>query len=550
VSSSAGESGQGPGENAIAAARRKSELDPGTVVNGIYRLVRLVGIGGMGEVWEARHERTKGRVALKLLLPEMGRHDDVLLRFQREVELTSRLNHPNIVRVSDADTLPNGRPFLVMEFLDGHDLAKLTGRPMPFGDVADIIEQTAMGLQAAHGQSIIHRDLKPANIFVVPLPGRSRALIKILDFGISKAVDGLSKLTQTHSVMGTPSYMAPEQARGGSSSMDARADQFSLAAIAYELLTGRMPFAGDGTLNVLYKVVLEQPPTFASFGIAVAPEVEAVVLRGMSKTADARFGSVLEFSDALKAAGGAGGERGIASGSSGRPLASGPAGAVSLSGFAAPGGTLAVPRAVAAGAGRPGSAGALATPRTLRMPGNPETTLGGSTGEFAAAAAPDTLARKASMRRTLGLAMGVGGVVAVVVAVVALRQSLGGSDRVTHQPPSPDVTTSSRRPASASVPVTPTGPVQVAPPAPVPLARRVAAPPLEASVPSRSTPSHPASSRVKTVVAKTVMRAKPENGKAKRPTRATSHDAQAQPPDASPPASKTVQQPGPLNGDL
>src|SRR5450432_980653 len=127
-------------------------LEPGTLVNGLYRLVRLVGVGGMGEVWEARHERTKGRVALKLLLPEMGRNEQVLLRFQREVEITSGLNHPNIVRVSDADKLPNGRPFLVMEFLDGHDLAKVTGRPMAFGEATEIIEQTAMGLHAAHGQ--------------------------------------------------------------------------------------------------------------------------------------------------------------------------------------------------------------------------------------------------------------------------------------------------------------------------------------------------------------------------------------------------------------
>src|SRR5438552_1356163 len=150
--------------------------------------------------------------------------------------------------------------------------------------------------------------------------------------------------------MGTPYYMAPEQARGGIASMDARADQFSLAAIAYELLTGRMPFAGDGMMNVLYKVVVEQPPAFASLGISVAPEVEAVVLRGMSKSPDARFGSVLEFSDALKAAGSmpAGEARGIGRAGSGRISGSGRAGEVSPWGFAPPGGTLAVPRAAAA----------------------------------------------------------------------------------------------------------------------------------------------------------------------------------------------------------
>src|SRR5450432_611507 len=214
-------------------------LEPGTLVNGLYRLVRLVGVGGMGEVWEARHERTKGRVALKLLLPEMGRNEQVLLRFQREVEITSGLNHPNIVRVSDADKLQNGRPFLVMEFLEGRDLSHVsrTGKPLGLGETLDIIEQTAMGLEAAHRQSVIHRDLKPANLFVVPLAGTRRTVVKILDFGISKALDGLGQLTQSRSVMGTPNYMAPEQATGGASSVNARADQFSLAAIAYELFT-------------------------------------------------------------------------------------------------------------------------------------------------------------------------------------------------------------------------------------------------------------------------------------------------------------------------
>ena len=296
VSSSSDESSQ----QAIAAI--SGSLAPGMLIGGIYRVSRLIGLGGMGEVWEARHERTKGRVALKLLLPEMGHHQEVLFRFQREVEITSGLNHPNIVRVSDADKLPDGRPYLVMEFLEGCDLTHVIGHPMAPADVVDIVEQTAMGLHAAHGQSIIHRDLKPANIFLVPLPGTSRSLVKILDFGISKAVDGLSKLTQTRTLMGTPYYMAPEQATGGSSSMDARSDQFSLAAIAYEMLTGRMAFAGDGIANVLYRVVNEAPPSFGSLGVAVGAQVEATVLRGLSKSAADRYGTILEFGDAFRTA--------------------------------------------------------------------------------------------------------------------------------------------------------------------------------------------------------------------------------------------------------
>lgn len=301
MSSTKGETEQ---TGAGATDPRRSDLEPGAVINGLYRLVRLLGVGGMGEVWEARHERTKGRVALKLLLSEMGHHEEVLLRFQREVEVTSGLNHPNIVRVNDADKLPNGRPFLVMELLEGRDLSYVSrmGQPLTLAETVEIIEQSAMGLQAAHGQSVIHRDLKPANLFLVSLPGTSRVLVKILDFGISKALDGLSHLTQSRNVMGTPHYMAPEQATGGASSVDARADQFSLAAIAYELLTGRMAFSGDGLANVILKVVHEMPPSFASLGIVTTPGVEAVVMRGLAKSADGRFGSVLELSDELKRA--------------------------------------------------------------------------------------------------------------------------------------------------------------------------------------------------------------------------------------------------------
>jgi serine/threonine protein kinase len=379
------------GQDALAQAASGS-LTPGMVVGGIYRAIRLVGVGGMGEVWEARHERTKGRVALKLLLSEMGRHQEVLLRFQREVEITSGLNHPNIVRVSDADKLPDGRPYLIMEFLEGHDLTHVIGKPMPVSEATEIIEQAAMGLHAAHGQSIIHRDLKPANIFLVPLPGTSRSLVKILDFGISKAVDGLSKLTQTRTVMGTPYYMAPEQATGGGSVMDARADQFSLAAIAYELLTGRMAFEGDGMVNILYRVVHEAPPTFASLGVAAGPAVEAVVLRGLSKSPNDRFGTVLEFSDALKRAG---------------QLA------------------VVAPRPKAAAPVRPTSllpTGRVATTTLSASTGEMEAVGGDSQDEFEVLSAV-----KSPRRKAVALLSGVAVLAVAVLAIVILRGSPAGN---------------------------------------------------------------------------------------------------------------------------
>jgi serine/threonine-protein kinase len=232
-----------------------------------------------------------------------------------------------------------------MEFLEGHELSTLIrpGHPMLPPEAAEIIEQIALGLQAAHDQHVVHRDLKPANIFLVPLAGSGRVLVKILDFGISKAVDDLSRLTHTQSIMGTPHYMAPEQATGGSSSLDAKADQFSLAAIVYELLTGRMAFLGDGTMNVLYKVVHEMPPSFSALGIGAPTDLEAVVLRGLAKRPEERFPTVLAFARELKRT------AGLASTMVKMPL----------------------------GRAADGS-------RTLRLPTAASTTLGGGTGELRA----------------------------------------------------------------------------------------------------------------------------------------------------------------------
>lgn len=398
-----------------AAARgpvNGSELAPNAVVNGVYRLVRRLGAGGMGEVWEARHERTRGRVAVKVLLPEMGRHEDVLRRFQREVEITSALNHPNIVRVSDADKLADGRPFLVMEFLEGSDLATSAAAALlSMPQLLDVIDQIALGLQAAHGHAVVHRDLKPANIFLVPLPGTTRVVVKILDFGISKALDGLSKLTHTRSIVGTPYYMAPEQARAGISSLDARADQFSLAAIAYELVTGRMAFDGDGMVNVLYKVVQEPPPSFASLGVRAPAGVETVLLRGLSKQADDRYVTVLEFSEALRKAAGVGGvERNS------------------------------MPRAEVPVIGE-----------TRPLPATPVTTLNGSTGEIDSVGAalrhpPSSatdpgeagLSLKSIHRLSRVLMAGGAGVLAVAILVVAISR---------RSPPAPAPVAAAPRPA-------------------------------------------------------------------------------------------------------
>ncbi|MDX2019888.1 MAG: protein kinase [Deltaproteobacteria bacterium] len=278
---------------------------PSTVPNtfGAYRITRLIGRGGMGEVYEGIHERTGAPVAIKVLLPDFGGRPTLLARFKREAEITSRLRHPNIVKVFDFDQLPDGRPFIAMELLSGASLDAVIqrGTPMPLPRVASILEQVALALESAHAVSVVHRDLKPANLFLETLPGADRELVRILDFGISKIRDGSSSLTQTMAVIGTPHYMSPEQALGRTREIDGRSDQFSLAAIVFELLTGRAAFGPDDPTEddpaaaVLFRVVHATPPALASLHVDVPSASEAALWRALSKDPKERFESITVF---------------------------------------------------------------------------------------------------------------------------------------------------------------------------------------------------------------------------------------------------------------
>lgn len=278
-------------------------LAAGDVVADSYRVVRLLGRGGMGEVYEVDHLRMNGRFALKVLVGPLDAHGAAVERFRREAEVTSALKHPNIVTVFDFNRLPDGRPFFVMERLDGRELSVMLAdeRRLPLARVAAIVEQIAQGLAAAHARGVVHRDLKPANVFVVPLVGSSQELVKVLDFGISKVREESSRLTNKEAVLGTPGYMAPEQATGRSGESDARADQFALATIAYELVTGRRAFDGATNVAVLYQIVHEEPRRFAAWGLA-CPAVEAVLRRALAKGPEARFRSITDFAQAFAAA--------------------------------------------------------------------------------------------------------------------------------------------------------------------------------------------------------------------------------------------------------
>jgi eukaryotic-like serine/threonine-protein kinase len=277
-----------------------ARLTPGTTLKDTYRVVKRLGGGGMGEVYEAEHTRLAGRYAIKLLLPEAGSDETALRRFRREAEIASSLQHPNIVQVIDFDATPEGAPYLVMELLKGLDLDQTLSAAgkLPPQRVVDVVEQTAAGLSAAHAMGIVHRDLKPANVFVVPLPGGQRDLIKLVDFGISKILAATTKLTADASIIGTPRYMSPEQATG--SELGPETDQFALAVIARELLTGQPPFNAETFPVLLYKIVHEEPLSFADLGLRIPVGIEAVLNRAMRKRPSERFGSVSEFSAAFR----------------------------------------------------------------------------------------------------------------------------------------------------------------------------------------------------------------------------------------------------------
>jgi serine/threonine-protein kinase len=271
------------------------------VLAGTYSIVRRIGRGGMGEVYEARHARLAGRYAVKVLHAEVRKHPEAVARFQREAQITSALRHPGIVQVIDFDTAPNGLPFLVMEYLDGADLAHVIAReqPLSLARVVDITGQLASALTAAHRKGIVHRDLKPQNVFLLPADGDEPERVKILDFGVSKIRSVSRKITGTAVVLGTPQYMAPEQAEGHAE-VDAAADQFSLAAIVYEMLTGQPPFAGDTLASLVYQIVHAIPTPVTGFRPELPNEVQHVVARGLSKNKDERFPSASDLALALK----------------------------------------------------------------------------------------------------------------------------------------------------------------------------------------------------------------------------------------------------------
>ena len=271
---------------------------------GNYRVEQKIGSGAMGSVYLASHPIIGKRVALKVIHPELATSEEMLARFFNEARAVTQIGHPNIVSVQDFGQTPDGDSFIIMELLEGRGLGELLKAEGPFlpARAIHIGAQIADGLQAAHARGIIHRDLKPDNIILVPRDGDAD-FVKVLDFGLAKlqgpGAQAMRLKTRTGSLLGTPHYMAPEQCEG--KSIDARVDVYALGCILFHLLTGRVPFPGEGFGEVLVKHLREPPPLPSRLNGAVPAALERIVLHALAKKADFRFKSMAEFAQALRA---------------------------------------------------------------------------------------------------------------------------------------------------------------------------------------------------------------------------------------------------------
>jgi len=281
-------------------------LTTGEIIEGKYRIVRLIGEGGMGAVYEGENTRIHRRVAIKVLHAGVAENQEAVQRFEREAQAAGRIGNDHILEVIDMGSLSNGDHFMVMEFLDGEPLAeriRRVGRMRP-EEVASLVVQALEGLRAAHDSGIVHRDLKPDNIFVLREKAGTKDFVKLIDFGISKfsSLTGGSemKMTRTGTVMGTPYYMSPEQA-SGSREADHRSDLYAIGVILYEAVTGRVPFDA-GTFNqLLFQIVLSDPAPPQQVVPDLDPGFANLIAKAMARDVEHRFQTAADMALALNA---------------------------------------------------------------------------------------------------------------------------------------------------------------------------------------------------------------------------------------------------------
>lgn len=282
-----------------------SQISPGQVIDGKYRIVRMLGSGGMGAVYEGENVRIRRKVAIKMLHLSVSTQADVVKRFEREAQASALVGSEHICEVLDLGVLADGTRYMVMEYLDGETLTsriKRHGRLLPH-QMVPLLLQMLEALGQAHQAGIVHRDLKPDNVFILPQRGGIKDFIKILDFGVSKfAQTGGEEMnvTRAGAVVGTPYYMSPEQARG-SSAIDARTDVYAMGVLLYQATTGQVPYQAETFNELLFKIVLEVAPPPQTYVTDLDPEFAGIILRAMAREPDLRFQSCAEFAAALNA---------------------------------------------------------------------------------------------------------------------------------------------------------------------------------------------------------------------------------------------------------
>jgi serine/threonine protein kinase len=276
----------------------------GRVLANRYKVTRRLGTGGFGAVFAAEDTKIRKQVAVKVLTRDLVTDSAILTRFRKEAEAASKVGHENIVDITDFDRTADGHYFMVMEYLEGLDLGKVirSGHQLPLARILSIMIQVCRGLHSAHQKGVVHRDLKPGNIFLTTRGSRAD-FVKLLDFGISKFMevdDESSRLTRTGQIIGTPLYMAPEQACG-EEDVDHRADVYSLGVIMYELVTGQPPFTAVNYLGIIAQHASDPPvpPSKVRPDLQIPKLVEVIILKAMGKRPQDRFSTMSQMEGAL-----------------------------------------------------------------------------------------------------------------------------------------------------------------------------------------------------------------------------------------------------------
>ena len=468
-------------------------LQLGDVIEGKYRITRLLGQGGMGAVYEGENVRIHRRVAIKVLHAAVAAKNDVVQRFEREAQAAGRIGSQHIVEVLDLGNLPSGERFMVMEYLDGESLGdRIKKRKrLTVQEVGPIMFQLLEGLAAAHQAGIIHRDLKPDNVYLCQR-GNQRDFVKILDFGVSKfsALDHDSlSMTKTGAVMGTPYYMSPEQARG--TKIDQRSDLYSVGVVMYQSVTGRVPFAAETFNELVFKIALESPEPAELVVPDLEPGFASIIARAMVRDPNQRFQTANDFQVAIG--------QWMQSGGMGAPMAQ-PSGPGMMQGQPSYPQMMPYPATTPQGGVRPADAsgqygalgmspaGGMQAPQVMSTSGMSASGRYGQTPQPGAqqlGVSQAGLAMTAQPPRGSGAMIAIGLFGTVVVAAAAFgAYKLFASPSVAAQPP-PVVSA----PAVESATPSATAPDSAAPP--------VTAPPIASAEPPASATGEPASTATK-----------------------------------------------------